>query len=241
MEPNKFEHIAKEKLAKREIQPSNAAWDRLDAMLTAQEKPKKKNKLWLYIAASLFLTLGITLWNIENKTSVGDIPQTTIVNTTDENSLSKDEMDNQTKNESNYLIEKKVPIQDEVLVENQLEPKEKQELKKKESVQQNSALAQNKTSEKKNRNTMSNQIEQIGSKLQYISPEKLLSSIENETKESIAITTSKPNDNKVKVDANTLLSSVESEITEEYRETTFDKMKRKFNQAKSAVANRNYE
>lgn len=107
MEPNKFEHIAKEKLAKREIQPSNAAWDRLDAMLTAQEKPKKKNKLWLYIAASLFLTLGITLWNIENKTSVGDIPQTTIVNTTDENSLSKDEMDNQTKNESNYLIEKR--------------------------------------------------------------------------------------------------------------------------------------
>lgn len=122
-----------------------------------------------------------------------------------------------------------------------MEPKEKQELKKKESVQQNSALAQNKTSEKKNRNTISNQIEQIGSKLQYISPEKLLSSIENETKESIAITTSKPNDNKVKVDANTLLSSVESEITEEYRETTFDKMKRKFNQAKSAVANRNYE
>ena len=74
----------------------------------------------------------------------------------------------------------------------------------------------------------------------YVSPEKLLASVEN-NKENSSITRSNKVKSTVKVDANSLLSSVESEITEEYRETTFDKLKRKFNEAKTAVANRNYE
>ena len=43
MELNNFEQQAKEKLSNREIAPSAQAWDRLDAMLSVQEKPKKKN------------------------------------------------------------------------------------------------------------------------------------------------------------------------------------------------------
>lgn len=45
MELNNFEQQAKEKLSNREIAPSAQAWDRLDAMLSVQEKPKKKNDL----------------------------------------------------------------------------------------------------------------------------------------------------------------------------------------------------
>lgn len=54
-----------DKLNQREIQPSNAAWDRLDAMLTASEaQPEvvksKRSFKWLYVAASFlgFLLVG---------------------------------------------------------------------------------------------------------------------------------------------------------------------------------------
>ena len=74
-------------------------------------------------------------------------------------------------------------------------------------------------------------------KLTYVSPEKLLASVEN-SQENISITHSKKTNNSIKVNPNSLLSSVENEIKEEYRETTFDKLKRKFNETKSAVAGR---
>ena len=45
----------------------------------------------------------------------------------------------------------------------------------------------------------------------------------------------------MKVDANSLLTNVEKELDQNYRETTLDKLNRKFQDAKSALANRNYE
>jgi len=41
MEPNKLETQIKEQLNAREIQPSEMAWDRLDAMLTVAEEKKQ--------------------------------------------------------------------------------------------------------------------------------------------------------------------------------------------------------
>jgi len=61
MEPNKLEKQIREKLNNREINPSEAAWDRLDAMLSVAEiKTKKRSFRWLYIAASFigFLFIG---------------------------------------------------------------------------------------------------------------------------------------------------------------------------------------
>jgi hypothetical protein len=46
---------------------------------------------------------------------------------------------------------------------------------------------------------------------------------------------------KMKVDANSLLTTVEKELDDNHRETTLDKLNRKFQDAKSALANRNYE
>lgn len=41
MEQNKLETQIKEKLNSREIQPSEMAWDRLDAMLSVSEEKKQ--------------------------------------------------------------------------------------------------------------------------------------------------------------------------------------------------------
>lgn len=65
MARNKMEKEFSEKLNQREIQPSAAAWDRLDAMLSSAEAqpqiiPVRRNFKWLYIAASFlgFLLIG---------------------------------------------------------------------------------------------------------------------------------------------------------------------------------------
>ena len=69
MEPNKLENQFREKLNPREISPSEAAWDRLDAMLSVAEKPKRKFT-WLYIAASFigFLLISTVFFNQKENT-----------------------------------------------------------------------------------------------------------------------------------------------------------------------------
>lgn len=234
MEPNKMEQQIKNKLEGRTIQPSAKSWDRLDAMLAVEEKPKKKTFVWFYIAASLFFVFGITYWFVNLNSTEIIIPQNTIVTTEGEDSLESNETESSNKNEIvNELIEQVQPINNSVAVQNQ-EPKNvKLDKKIKRNNPKGETVIQNQIIEK-------NEIIVENNKPVYISPEKLLASVENNQQNS-SITNSNKTKSSVKVDANSLLSSVESEITEEYRETTFDKLKRKFDQAKTAVVNRNYE
>ncbi len=74
----------------------------------------------------------------------------------------------------------------------------------------------------------------------YVSPENLLAEVQ--TGEKVITSDKKISPKtKMKVDANSLLTNVEKELDENYRETTLDKLNRKFKDAKSALANRNYE
>src|SRR5574343_85864 len=71
----------------------------------------------------------------------------------------------------------------------------------------------------------------------YVSPENLLAEVQ--TGEKIITSDKKISPkSKMKVDANSLLTNVEKELDENYRETTLDKLNRKFQDAKSALANR---
>ena len=74
----------------------------------------------------------------------------------------------------------------------------------------------------------------------YISPENLLAEVQNEKKNlsSESKINKKPS---MKIDANALLSTVEKELDNTYRETTLDKLNKNFNTVKSAIVNRNYE
>jgi hypothetical protein len=66
MAQHKIDKDFRSKLAQREITPTANAWDRLDAMLTvAEEKKPKKDFGWLYIAASVvgFLLMGTVYFN----------------------------------------------------------------------------------------------------------------------------------------------------------------------------------
>ena len=227
MEPNKIDNQIREKLNTREIQPSAQAWDRLDAMLTvSEEKKPKKGYGWFFVAAStiLFFGLGFFLFNSNETTEINN--STPIVTTINE------EIDTV---ETNKINEISVENVKSVLVQNEInKSKPARNIK---SVETNKETKSENVLEEK---ITSNSQLPTPNSYKYVSPENLLAEVQ--TGEKVITSDKKISPKpKMKVDANSLLTNVEKELDENHRETTLDKLNRKFKDAKSALANRNYE
>ena len=227
MKPNKIDNQIREKLDAREVQPSAQAWDRLDAMLAvSEEKKPKKGYGWFFVAAStiLFFGLGFFLFNSnETKEINNSNPIVTTIN---------EVMDSTEANKINQIsVEKEQPV----LVQNEVNYSKTQKNKKSEEA--------NKLMETENileeKISPNSQLPTPNS-YKYVSPENLLAEVQ--TGEKVITSDKKISPKaKMKVDANSLLTNVEKELDENHRETTLDKLNRKFKDAKSALANRNYE
>ena len=225
MAPSKIENQIREKLNAREIQSSAPAWDRLDAMLTvAEAKQPKRNYTWLYIAATflLFFGLGFFLLNTnENVTIENTIPVVTneVVNEKIEENQLPTEIKFNT-NEETVLVENNKLKNESIKIndENQVDLK-------------NQVIADNQSPITHHPSP---------NNYKYLSPEELLADLQGEAKKSSSETKTIVFP-KITVDANSLLSSVEKELDENHRESTLNKLGRKFNDLKSALANRNYE
>lgn len=225
MEPSNIEKQIKEKLNQREIQPSANAWDRLDAMLSVEEQKPKRNYKWLSIAAVFvgFTLIGIFMMNKEN-TVENVIPSNPIV------------LENETKlneNESTVEIENNLPEvkQNEAVVHQSIKKIEKPSTEinpKKDFLLDNHS--------KKEEAIVENQPKESTAK--YINAESLLAEIENGEKIEIPNVSKKPS---VKVDANSLLSSAETEVNENFRDKVIESINKKYNSVRSAFANRNNE
>ncbi len=227
MKPNKIDNQIREKLNAREIQPSAQAWDRLDAMLTvSEEKKPKKGYGWFFVAAStiLFLGLGFFLFNSNETTEINN--STPIVTSINE------EIDTV---ETNKINEISVNKEQPVLVQNEVSFSKTQTNKKPEEG--NKLMKTENVLEEKN---ASNSQLPTPNTYKYVSPENLLAEVQ--TGEKVITSDKKISPKtKMKVDANSLLTAVEKELDVNYRETTLDKLSRKFQDAKNAFANRNYE
>jgi hypothetical protein len=227
MEPNNIEKQFRDKLNAREIQPSAQAWDRLDAMLTiSEEKKPKKGYGWFFVAAStiLFFGLGFILFNTNESPKIDN---SNPIVTTNNNEIDSVQI--------NKIDEFSVETEQSVLVQNavnyskttrNIKTTESKELIKSENVLEEKI-------------TSNSQLPTPNS-YKYVSPDELLAEVQTGKKviTSDKKITPKP---KMKVDANSLLTTVEKELDESHRETTLDKLNRKFQDAKSALANRNYE
>ena len=227
MEPNKIDNQIREKLNAREIQPSAQAWDRLDAMLAvSEEKKSKKGYGWFFVAAStiLFFGLGFFLFNSnETKEINNSNPIVTTIN---------EVMDSTEANKINQIsVEKEQPV----LVQNEVNYSKTQKNKK--SKETNELIKPENDLEEKI--TPNSQLPTPNS-YKYVLPENLLAEVQ--TGEKVITSDKKTSPKaKMKVDANSLLTTVEKELDENHRETTLDKLNRKVKDAKSALANRNYE
>lgn len=227
MAQHKIENQIKSKLNAREIQPSAQAWDRLDAMLTVlQDKKSKKGYGWFFVAASVVLFFGFGFF-IFNQNEEPKINLSTPVVTT-----SKDEIDSVKTNKTAIIsTENTKPI----LVQNEANnPKlirNPKSVETKELIKVTNEIQENPTSIIHHPSSIN---------FKYVSTENLLSEVQVNEKE---IPSDKKNSvtSKIKIDATSLLSTVEKELDENYKETTLDKLTKKFQDAKSALANRNYE
>jgi hypothetical protein len=222
---NKIDNQIKDKLNAREIQPSAPAWDRLDAMLTvAEAKQPKRNYTWLYIAAAFLLFSGLGFFLLNSNESVAIENVIPVVN----NEITNEKIEeNQIGTETEISSAKQT-----ILVENS-------KLKSKSSTL-NRVVNSIADEEGVIDELPTSNFQLPTSNYKYLSPEELLAQIEQPSKvdtNKIKINTI----NKIKVDANELLTKAEQEIHQKHKESTIDKLRRNFNEVKSAVANRNYE
>nr|WP_294922631.1 hypothetical protein [uncultured Flavobacterium sp.] len=236
MEPNNFEKDFREKLNQRTIQPSDKAWDRLDAMLSVAEKkePKKKNR-WLYIAASIvgFLLVGTFFFN--QKKNTVETPKNTIVI---EESIKKDSVEKPTLNvvdpvKTEVVSSEKESIQNLNKKEIKLNPKPNKTIKNENNQIAESSIIIKNNQEKQSINNKTSVVET--SKNETV--DQLLNSAE---KTVVADNSAKPK-SKVRVNANDLLNQVDGELELSFREKVITKVNKNYQTVKVAVANRNQQ
>jgi hypothetical protein len=239
MEPNKLETQFREQLNSREIKPSEMAWTKLDAMLSAAEKPKAKFP-WLYVAASFvgLLLIGTAYFTSQENTiknqKNGLVIQNLVVPKTKVIPSDSVHLKNEKKESIVQVVQKSVS-----------KSNQSSELKQESRVVKNqvavvSSLNQYKydtiviSSEKKNF--------QSKSKNKYVSAEKLLAEISNTKFELKAIDgTNEKTRKSISVNPNRLLSEAEKELNQSYRESALDRVNKNFKVIKTVLVNRNYE
>ncbi|PHX62253.1 MAG: hypothetical protein CK517_01215 [Flavobacteriales bacterium] len=235
MEQDNFNKNIQEKFNLRTIEPSEMAWNKLDAMLTlAEEKKQPKSFFWLSIAASflLFSGVGYVFFQQNEKTKL--MPSTEEIVTSKTNSESKTHKQNLEENS--------------ISSENELSNNEtiSTTLETKKCVTFNTAQNENTNSDifetailKQEEVVTVNEIKKEGIKQEtkeptynYTTPETLLAEVQGQ-KKLINIGSFKST---LRVNPNELLQAVESELDKTFKEKTITKLK----QAKSAFVNRNY-
>ncbi len=239
MEPNNFEKDFREKLNQRKIEPSEKAWDRLDAMLSVAEETKKpkKNRKWLYIAASIvgFLLVGTFFFNL--KKDAVETPKSVVI----EEKIKKDSVVKPT-------INKVEPVQTETVI---AEKSPTETAAQKSNKQENNL---NQTSNK----TIKNESNQIAESSVIIKNNQEKQSntnpvvvIENpkkentdqllETTEKTVLAQSSVKKSKVKINASDLLNQVDGELELSFREKVITKVNKNYQTVKVALANRNQQ
>ena len=239
MEPNNFEKDFREKLNQRTIEPSDKAWDRLDAMLSVAEnkKPKKKRN-WLYIAASLvgFLLVGTFFFN-QKKNGV-EIPKNNIVVKEDQ--------------KKDSIVKPALNIMDSVKTEIAVSEKDGTQTLAKISIEKKINHNQNTNKTIKNESNQIAESSIIKNNQEKQSINHQTSNVENPKKENldqllnsaektvIAENSAKPK-SKVKVNANDLLNQVDGELELSFREKVITKVNKNYQTVKVALANRNQQ
>ncbi len=236
MEPNKLNTKIREKLNAREIQPSAASWDRLDAMLSVEENKKsRKSFKWLYMAASIvgFVFAGLFFFNQNNEIPKIDNNETVVEAHSDEVNSKNVKASEEKVLQTNETIKNQNEIEDKALAsvsesreesvkgnksETSIQSFTKTEIIKQEVVAE---VVPQKIDEKPKEETVSNVL--------------LASNEANKTEKRSS------NKSKIKIDASALLSQVDGEIELTFRQKTIKKMVRNFESAREAVVSRNQE
>lgn len=222
MEPNKLEKNFKDKLEQRTIQPSEMAWDRLDAMLSVTENKKSRiSRTWMYMAAGflVFLLAGILFLNQEKENTGLDNNKDAVV-------TAKEQPQTEIENNETIIV---TETNNEAVANKETRPVIIQ------SKKQNTGDSYQETVNDKAKITDTTQETLAANDIKepVINAEQLLASaVKQETSKR------KPS---VKVDSNSLLSSVEEELDDSFKNKVLIGTVKNIKAVSTAVANRNYQ
>ena len=247
MERNKLEKEFRNKLNKREINPSENSWERLDAMLTAKEEKTKSRYGWIYIAASIlgFAFLGTFFFSekgssVENQKSTIVIQESVPTKRHKESSSVLNPNPASSENESTVYVgkvaakdNKKIVLKKDPLTnKDNLNQNQVAELSMINQVKENDIVVN--SSEKKSHKSLSEN--------KYVSAEKLLAEVSNAKFEPKATDKIKEKTRRhISVNPNSLLSNAETELNQSYRESALETLTKNFKVIKTVLVNRNYK
>lgn len=232
MKPNKLEQQFRELLQNRTIEPSDKAWDRLDAMLSVAEKKKKPIRTWWFVAASLLILLSIgTFFFKAEKFSPTFHNKVVIDQPILETESEIERIVNHEK--TTEIISKK--IEEKIVSTKKLTVSNDFGLKRANTTPNNEIAVQEEKVESKE-----NSVEEVANK-KYISAQSLLAQIENEKKISPTTTEPRKFESKIQIDANTLLTETETEMDESFKNRALNEFLNQYQNIKTAVSNRNKE
>jgi hypothetical protein len=233
MEPNRLENEFKKKLEGRNIKPSDMAWDRLDAMLTVAEKKKQKPKrTWMYVAASfLGFILIATVFISQNDSDMPiETNNNTIVETPKaepDNNLTEPAQLPQVIDDAPVMHKKQEAVARIETPSHKTEAPVQQQ--KTEMIKSNEPFMQKMQQEAVVNNNNINIEKRISADEEA---ERLLSaSLGNRVKKK----------SNVKVSSNSLLTNVEGELNESFRDKVLQSVNKNYNAVKTSLANRNRE
>jgi hypothetical protein len=233
MELNNFESQIKQKLENNSIQPSSAAWGKLDVMLDeAQKTKRRKNFSWIYIAASIvgFLLIG-TVFSYLTETKSIEQGNGVVI---------------QYKENEKRGLEEKV-IEEGELMNTASSPDEKAvvvsekrlgKIIKKERVVTNNI---NNKTERSIINQVNTPHWQNNKDKSVLIAEKSTATVEEMVPQVAASNDVVMKSSKVTVDASYLLSQVDTELELSFREKVISKVSKNYQTVKVAFANRNLE
>lgn len=248
MAQNKLETQIKEKLNSREIQPSEMSWDRLDAMLSVAEEKKTKRFPFLSfqfigIAASILVFLSVGLFFINQKEEVSG---------TDNQIVTKEVENNKEQNDSvitkqNFTNEITNRQEEQVAVTSD---------NKSQTINKKSSESFNQNNQKTGVNPIINKEKEIEYQATEVIAQKdmprIISQEKIEMPKKVAVnvddllasvekTSKKEANAKVKVNANSLLSQVDGELEQTFRQKVINRIGKNYQEVKVALANRNQE
>jgi hypothetical protein len=252
MEPNKLETQIKEQLNAREIQPSEMAWDRLDAMLSVAEEKKTKRFSFLSfqsigIAASVLVLVSLGLFFFNQKETVVKPENNVVVN--------EEVKQNNSKQHTNS-INGNTGIDNNDLegFDEQVKQRANQQKEENKTIIAQSSKSFNQNNQKTAINPLINQEKEIQFQNQEVIAQKELPQVDTRntiviskptsvTIDDLLASTSKKSESKpkVKINANSLLSQVDGELDQTFREKVLTRVSKNYQEVKVALATRNQE
>jgi hypothetical protein len=248
METDKFEKHIKSQFKDREIQPSENAWEKISSELNSNSSKKKPVYLWMGIAASVMVLIGIALFYFNGSDDVNEI-QFEVVDT-----YNKEVLEEKIRTESVPFLEK----EPEAIAKNDVEKinsgvAKKQELIKNKEIitvedEIEVASVERAVPEKKgdeleiSDDIINTKVAGIVAQLDVLEQYSTVTDAEVDSLLKMAqqeILREKIFKTDKSVDALALLTEVEGELDQSFRDQIFNSLKASFIKVRTAVADRN--